>query len=127
MQSEHVLRTEIKPTPYQKLFELVTSTECCIMDFTGANNQLSFFATSLVYDKSNQHRGMYNSYNTELVSTKIKSMTFENVSNTYSTFNSVKFNTSDPQFVVWYCKGCSIALLSDYTNNPVFQELRTRS
>ena len=95
------------------------------MDFTGANNQFFFFATSLVYDKSNQHRGMYDSYSTELMSTKIKSMTFENASNTYSTFNSVKFNTSDPQFVVWYCKGCSIAPLSDYKNNPVFQELPT--
>ena len=36
MQSEHVVRTGIRPTPYQKLLELVTSTESCIVDFTGA-------------------------------------------------------------------------------------------
>ena len=26
-----------------------------------------------------------------------------------------------------YCKGCSIAPLSDYANNPVFQQLPTQS
>ena len=31
------------------------------------------------------------------------------------------------QFVVWHCKGCSIVPLSEYANNSVFQELRTRS
>ena len=34
MQSEHVLRTGIKPTPYQKSFELVTGTESSVVDFT---------------------------------------------------------------------------------------------
>ena len=88
-----------------------------------------------MYDKSDQHRSIYNSYNAELASTKIKSIILATASNTYSTFNSVKFNTSDPhdkfllhnQFVAWYCKGCSIVLLSDYANNPVFQELPSRS
>ena len=43
MQFEHVLRTRIKPTPYQKLFRLVTGTEFRIVYFTGANKQFSFF------------------------------------------------------------------------------------
>ena len=53
-----------------------------------------------------------NSYNKELASTIIKSITNKNASNTYSTFNSVKFDTGDShnkfllynQFVVWYCR-----------------------
>ena len=51
MQSEHVLRTGIKP-PYQKSFELVHGTESRVVDFTEENKQFSFFAVSLVYDKS---------------------------------------------------------------------------
>ena len=36
MQSEHVLRMRFKPTPYQKSFKIVSSTEPGIVDFTGA-------------------------------------------------------------------------------------------
>ena len=86
MQSEHMLRIGIKPTPYQKSFELVTSTEYRVLQkqmcFTEANKQFSFFTISLVYDKSDQHRSTYGSYNTELASTKIKSITLENASST---------------------------------------------
>ena len=48
-----------------------------------------------MYDKSNQQRSIYDSYNVELASTKIKSITLENASNTYGTFNSVKFDIDD--------------------------------
>ena len=82
MQSKHVLRTGIKPTPYQKLLELITDTECRVVDFTVADKQFPFCAISLVYDKSDQHRSIYDSYDAELASTKIKSITLENVSNT---------------------------------------------
>ena len=80
MQSEHVLRTRIKPTPYQKSFKLVTGTESQSVDFTRGNEQFSVFSISLVYDNSNQYRSIYESYNAELVSTKIKSITPENAS-----------------------------------------------
>ena len=46
MQSEHVLRTRIKPEPYQKLFRLVNGTESRIVYFTGTNKQFSFFTIS---------------------------------------------------------------------------------
>ena len=128
---EHVLRMRIKPTPYQKSFELVTGTESRVVDFPAANKQFSFLAISLMYDKSNQHRSIYDSYNAELASSKIKSIKLKNASKTYSSFNSVKFDTSDAhdkyllytQFLAWYCKGSSIAPLSDYTHNPIFQEM----
>ena len=131
MLSEHVVRTGIKPTPYQKSFELVSGTESRVINFQAANKQFSFLAISLVYDKSDEHRSIYDNYNVELASNKIKVIKLENASNTYSSFNSIKFDTSDPrdkyllysQFVAWYCKGSSIALLSDYAHNLIFQEL----
>ena len=52
MLSEHVLRTGMKPTPFQKSFELVSGTESRIVNFQAANKQFHFLATSLVYDKS---------------------------------------------------------------------------
>ena len=127
MQSEHMLGTRIKPTPYQKSFEILTDTGSRVVDFTGENKQFSFFTISVVYDKSDQHISIYDSHNTELGSIKIKSVILKNASNTYSTFNSVKLDTKNPhnkfliynQFAAWYCKGCSIARLSDYANNPV--------
>ena len=121
MQPEHVLRTRIKPTPYQAI------------------KQFFFPAISLVYNKSDEPRSFYDSYNVDLARTKIKSITLEKSSNTHSTFDSIKFDPDDfhnkflltrqilTQFVAWYCKGSSIAPLSDYANNPVFQELPTLS
>ena len=48
-----------------------------------------------------------------------------------SSFNSVKFDLENDhdqyllycQFLAWYCKGSSIAPLTDYANNKVYQEL----
>ena len=92
--SEHVLRAGIQATPYQMFFELVAGTESQVVEFQGSNKQFSFLAIALVYDKSDQYRSIYDSYNGEVASTMIKSIELENASNTYSSFNSVKFNTS---------------------------------
>ena len=130
-----MLRTGIKPTPCQKSFEFVAGTESRVVNFQWANKQFSFLSISLVYDKSDQHGSIYDSYNNKLAITKIKSIKLENTSNTHSTFNSVKFDTADAhdkyllysQFIAWYCKGSSIALLLDYAHNPIYQELRSIS
>ena len=45
--------------------------------------------------------------------------------------NTKKFDTSNntqkfllyKQFVAWHCNGCRIAPLTEYENNPIFQEL----
>ena len=58
MISEHGFTTGIKPTPYQKSFELVTGTQSRVVSFQGANKQFSFLSISLVYDKSDQHRSI---------------------------------------------------------------------
>ena len=93
MISEDVLRTGIEPTPYQKPFKLVTGTQSRVANFQGANKQFSFLSISFVYDKSNQNRSIYDSYYAKLASTKIKSIKLENASNTYRSFNSIKFDT----------------------------------
>ena len=74
---------------------------------------------------------MFDSSNIELASAKIKPLKLENVSNTYSAFNEVKFDTEDSndqfllynQFVAWKCDGCSIAPRSDYPHNDTYKEL----
>ena len=90
--SEHVLRTGIKPMLYQKSYKLIAGTESKVINYQVANKQFSFLSISLVYDSSDQHRRIYDSYNAELASTKIKTVQLENASNTYSSFNTVKFD-----------------------------------
>ena len=94
------------------------------IDFMRANKQFSFTSISLVYDKSDQQRNVYNSYNVELTSKSIKTILSENTNNSYSSFNNVKFDLDeddDPyqlylQFVAWYCNGLSMVPLSGYKN-----------
>ena len=55
LQSKRVLRTGIKPTPFQKTFEVNTGSQSHVVEFKGLNKQFSFLEISLVYDKSEQH------------------------------------------------------------------------
>ena len=57
---------------------------------------------SLVYDKSDQHQTIYDSYDTELVSKLIQSLTIQNLAT---------------------CNGCSAAPLTQYRNNKIYQEI----
>ena len=93
--SEDILRTDIKPTPYQKTYEIIRGSQSHVADFIGANEQFSFVQVSLVYDKSNQHKGIFDSYNIEIASMQIKLLKLEIAANTYSTFTSVKYGTAD--------------------------------
>ena len=61
----------------------------------------------------------------------IKSVELGNISDAYNATNTMKFDTSNDtqkhmlwkQYVAWHCNGYSAAPISDYINNPVFQEL----
>ena len=61
-------------TPYQKSFELIAGIKSRVVNFQRADKQCSFFSISLVYDKSDQHRSIYNSYNADFAGTQIKSI-----------------------------------------------------
>ena len=54
MLSERVLRTGIKPTLYQKSFELVVGTDSIVANFQGTNKQFSFLTIWLVFDRGDQ-------------------------------------------------------------------------
>ena len=76
---------------------------------------------------------MYDSYNAQLASTHIQSLTIDNASKTQSLSNEIKDDVTDKnhkynlykQFVTWACKSCYVAPLTDYANNNIFQELPT--
>ena len=69
--SKRVLRTDIKPSPYQKYYEINVGSQSHVVEFKGTNKQFSFVEISLVFDKSEQHNGIYDSYNFELAATMI--------------------------------------------------------
>ena len=83
---------------------------------------------SLVFDKSDKHTAIYNSYNVKVTAKYIKSFKLLSFTEIYSLAN--KKNDMDnltkklfKQFVAWACDGCSVAPLTDYINNPIYQEL----
>ena len=117
--------------PLQKTCEISTGQDSIDIDLLGANRQLDWVEFSLVYDKSDKHTAIYDSYNHELAAKRIKSVRLSNFTEIYSLTNEKKYDVNDltqrhllyKQFVAWSCDGSSVAPLSDYLNNPVFQEL----
>ena len=133
--SSRKLRGGLKLFPYQKSYEIVTGGQSKTFTFTNAFKQFEFLEISLVYDSSDQHLTIYDSYNVELAATKIKSIKLQNASNTYSEFNTVKFDLEDEedkynlfnQFRSWVTKGSSVVPSSEYVHNKTAQELPSRS
>ena len=133
--SESKLRTGIQKTPYQKSYELIAGAQSRTINFNNALKQFSFLEISLVYDRSDKHLSIYDSYNAEVASTQIKSIKLQNASNTYSEFNTVKFDLEDEEdrytlynaFVAFVTDGSSIVAESEYMNNEVRQELPNRN
>ena len=133
--SSRKLRGGLKLFPYQKSYEIVAGGQSKTFTFTNAFKQFEFLEISLVYDSSDQHLTIYDSYNVELAATKIKSIKLQNASNTYSEFNTVKFDLEDEedkynlfnQFRAWVTKGSSVVPSSEYIHNKTAQELPSRS
>ena len=89
----------------------------------------------MVYDKSDKHLTIYDSYNVEHAAKKIKSVSLLNFTEAYSLTNEKKYDVDNntkkhllfKQFVTWSCNGCSVSPLTYYINNPIYQELPTES
>ena len=132
--SSRKLRGGLKLFPYQKSFELVAGGQSKTFSFTNAFKQFEFLEISLVWDKSDQHTTIYDSYNAEIAATHIKSIKLQNASNTYSEFNTVKFDLTDEedkynvynQFRAFVTKTSSILPDSEYLHNKTAQELVKR-
>ena len=135
MISSQILRTGLKLSPYQKSYELVVGSQSKTITFTNAFKQFEFLEFSLVYDKSDQHLTTYDSYNAEIAATEIRYIKLQNASNTYSEFNSIRFDLNDEEdryilynaFVAWVTKGSSIIPEADYLHNKTKQELPKRN
>ena len=132
--SSRKLRGGLKLFPYQKSYELVAGGQSKTFNFTNAFKQFEFLEISLVWDKSDQHATIYDSYNAEIAATHIKSIKLQNASNTYSEFNTVKFDLTDEedkynlynQFRAFVTKTSSILPDSEYLHNKTAQELVKR-
>ena len=135
MVSNQVLRIGLKLFPYQKSYEIVAGAQSKTFTFTNAFKQFEFLEISLVFDKSDQHLTIYDSYNAEVAATNIKSIKLQNASNTHSEFNTVKFDLEDEEdrynlfnsFRAWVTKGSSVVSTNEYIHNETAQELPSRS
>ena len=135
MISNQILRTGLKLSPYQKSYELIAGAQSKTFTFTNAFKQFEFLEFSLVFDKSDQHLTKYDSYNAETAAVDIKYIRLQNASNTYSEFNTIKFDLTNEEdryvlynaFVAWVTKGSSIVPEADYLHNKTKQELPNRN
>ena len=85
----------------------------------------------MVNNKSDKHTTTYESYNRELAAQNIKTLTLSNFTEIYSLTNEKKYSIDNltqkhllyKQFVAWHCNGSSVARLTHYMDNPIYQEL----
>ena len=122
----------VQKTPYQKTYELQAGSQEFIVDLINANRQFDWIEISLLHDKRDKHMTIYDSYNAECACKLIKSLEFANVSNQYSSTNTLKFDTANDlqkhllwkQYITWHTDGCATAPATDFMNNPIGQELK---
>ena len=134
MISNQVLRTGIFLFPYQKSYELVVGAQSKTFTFHNVFKQFAFLEFSLIFDRSDQHLNMFDSYNAEVAATQIKSIKLQNASNTYSRYNDIKFDLEDEEdrftlynsFVAFLTNGSSIVPESDYVYNDIRKEFPNR-
>ena len=111
--------------------EINTGTQSLNVNFRGLNKQIEWLEISLVYDKSDQHQTIYESYDVVLAVKFTHALTLENASTTYSLIGQLEYKISNEDdknrlyemFVAYYCDGCSMAPLTQYKNNKTKQGL----
>ena len=132
LRSKKALRTGVQFSPYQQSFAVNVGTKTLNVNFRGANTQFAWLEISLVYDKSDQHQTIYDSYNGEIAATQIQSLTLENTSSMYSLTGGLESNIDNEDvrhwlhvmFVPYQCgPSCSTAPLTEYANNKISREL----
>ena len=70
--SSKVLRMGIHELPYQKTYELQAALQEFTVDFKGCDRQFDWLKISLLYNKSDKHLTLYNSYNAECAARMVK-------------------------------------------------------
>ena len=131
MVSKKILRMGAQKTPIQKTYKIQKGLDSLNIEILGANRQFDWIEISVVPDKSDKHKTIYNSYNKEMAAQLIESLKLTNFTELYSLTNEKKYDTDNltqqhllyKQFLAWSCNGSSVAPVSDYVDNPIFQEL----
>ena len=131
MFSKKNLRMGAQKTPIQKTYEIQKRSDSLSVEFLSANRQFDWVEISIVPDKSNKYTTTYDSYNREMAAQLIKSLRLTNFSDLCSLTNEKKYSRDNliqkhllyKQFLAWSCNGSSVAPISDYIDNPIFQEL----
>ena len=95
MISKKIIKIGTQNTPLQKTYEINVGQDSIDLDFLGANRQFDWIELSLVYDKSNKHTTVYDSYNHELAPKRIKSVRLSNFTEIYSLTNKKKYDISN--------------------------------
>ena len=80
--------------PIHKTYKINVGQDSIDIDFLGADRQFGWIEISLVYDKSDKHTIIYDSYNHELAAKKIKLVKLSNFTEIYSLSNEKKNTTS---------------------------------
>ena len=131
MISKKILRMGAQKTPIQKTYKINTGSDSLNVKFSGSNRQFDWIEIFIMPDKSDKHTTIYDSYNRELAFQTIKMLQLTNFTEIYSLTNVKKYDIENllqkhllyKQFVAWNCNGSSVAALTEYMNNPIFQEL----
>ena len=108
LQNKHIAEKSIshgiQKTLLQKSYELLAGVQSYTVAFTSANRWFTWFELSLVYDKSDKHSTVYNSYNSEVVSTIIKCASIENIANMYSVAIELMYDINEATEKHMLCK-----------------------
>ena len=95
MVSKKIIRMGAQKTPIQKTYEIKTGFDSLNVQFLGANRQFDWIEISVVNDKSDNHTTIYDRYNRELASQKIKSIQLSNFTEIYSLANEKKYSVDN--------------------------------
>ena len=128
MVSKKILRMGAQKTPIQKTYEINVGQGSLNIDFLGSKKQFDWIELSLVYDKSDKHTTIYDSYNVEKASKVCKiDKSHQNLQPDNDIENLTLRHLLFKKLVAWSCNGSSVAPLTDYINNPVHQELTDKN
>ena len=90
-------------SPIQKTYEINVGQDSLDIDFLAFQSQFNWLELSIVYDKSDKHTAIYDSYNIELAAKTIKFVKLLNFTEVYSLTNEKKYdidNITKKTFIV---------------------------
>ena len=131
LKDENAVRMGVLPNPFQQTFDVAVGAQTVSVDFQGAAREINWLEISLEHDNPFAHETVYDSYGLELAANLIESVKFVNASKAYSLTGKLSYdiNNKDEKyqmykvFVAYICNGATFAPLSDYKNNPVYQDM----